>query len=114
MAPSQPNRLPPFPETRKKRAAGAVIVEPDGRVWLCEPTNHHGRYQRTFPKGTRDAGWSLEATAARRCSILPVSHAADIMHAICRGGDHPVEGALPSRLDEPESRLASGCNTSIA
>ena len=31
-----------------------------------------------------------------------------------RGGDHPVEGVLPSRLDEPGSRLASGCNTSIA
>ena len=44
---------------------GAVIIEPDNRVWLYEPTNHYGDYQRTFPKGTVDAGDSFEATAAR-------------------------------------------------
>jgi 8-oxo-dGTP pyrophosphatase MutT (NUDIX family) len=42
-----------------------VILEPDGRVWLYEPTNHYGGYERTFPKGTRDGGDSFEATAAR-------------------------------------------------
>ena len=42
-----------------------MILEPDGRVWLYEPTNHYGSYQRTFPKGTVDAGDSFEATAAR-------------------------------------------------
>lgn len=33
-------------------AAGAVVVEPDGRVWLVSPTNQHGGAQQTFPKGT--------------------------------------------------------------
>ena len=49
----------------KKLSAGAVIVEPDGRCWLFEPTNHFGGYKLTFPKGTVEAGWSLEASAAR-------------------------------------------------
>lgn len=33
---------------------GGVVYH--GRVWLCEPTNRSAGYQRTFPKGTRDAG----------------------------------------------------------
>jgi 8-oxo-dGTP pyrophosphatase MutT (NUDIX family) len=64
-APTHEDAPPPFPKTAKRPAAGAVILEPDGRVWLYEPTNHHGGYERTFPKGTRDCGDSLEATAAR-------------------------------------------------
>lgn len=43
-------------------AAGAVILEPDGRVWLVEPTNRFGGYQYTMPKGRTD-GKSLRATA---------------------------------------------------
>ena len=42
-----------------------MIVEPDGRVWVCEPTNQFGGSPRPFPKGTRVAGWSRQATAAR-------------------------------------------------
>jgi 8-oxo-dGTP pyrophosphatase MutT (NUDIX family) len=64
-APSRQNSPPPFPKSWKKRAAGAVIFEPDGRVWLYEPTNHYCGYQQTFPKGTVGAGDSFEATAAR-------------------------------------------------
>jgi 8-oxo-dGTP pyrophosphatase MutT (NUDIX family) len=56
---------PPMPKSSKTVAAGAVIVEPDGRVWLFEPTNHFAGYHRTFPKGTLEHGCSLEATAAR-------------------------------------------------
>ena len=48
-----------------KLSAGAVIIEPDGRVWLVEPTNHHGGYHRSFPKGTIEGGWSLRATAVK-------------------------------------------------
>ncbi len=37
-----------------KAATGCVIEEPDGRVWLVSPTNEHGGYKTTFPKGTLD------------------------------------------------------------
>jgi ADP-ribose pyrophosphatase YjhB (NUDIX family) len=64
--PAGPARMPPpFPRTSKKPAAGAVVVEPDGRIWLVEPTNHWGGYDRTFPKGGRERGYSFEATAAK-------------------------------------------------
>lgn len=46
---------PPRPDT-KKLAAGLIIIEPDDRVWLCEPTDHFGGYQHTFPK-SGDQGW---------------------------------------------------------
>ena len=49
----------------KKLAAGAVILEPDGRMWMSQPTNAYGGYVRTFPKGTLEPGYSLEATAAK-------------------------------------------------
>lgn len=37
-----------------KKAAGVVIREPDGRVWVVAPTNGFGGYQATFPKGTME------------------------------------------------------------
>jgi len=48
-----------------KAAAGAVVVENDGRVWLVSPTNGFGGYSATFPKGRVDAGGSLQHTAIR-------------------------------------------------
>ena len=48
-----------------KAAAGVVILEPDGRVWLVAPTNGFGGYAATFPKGRADPGASLPATAVR-------------------------------------------------
>ncbi len=53
---------PPFDPGSKKPAAGAVIVEPDGRVWLMAPTNAYGGYKTTFPKG-RLHGDDLQKTA---------------------------------------------------
>ena len=49
----------------KKASAGAVVLEPDGRVWLVEPTNRFWGYERTFPKGANESGYSLSATAAK-------------------------------------------------
>jgi 8-oxo-dGTP pyrophosphatase MutT (NUDIX family) len=46
-------------------AAGAVIVEDDGRVWLVAPSNRFGGYSATFPKGRADSGASLHCTAIR-------------------------------------------------
>ena len=39
--------------------------EPDGRVWVFEPTNKFGGYVRTSPKGTVVSGRSLAANAAK-------------------------------------------------
>ena len=48
-----------------KAAAGAVVLEPQGRVWVVHPTNGYGGYQTTFPKGRVATGVSLRETAVR-------------------------------------------------
>lgn len=45
-----------------KEAAGVVVCERDGRVWVVAPSNAFGGYQATFPKGGMD-GKSPKATA---------------------------------------------------
>jgi len=50
------------PEKFKRVAAGAVVQEPDGRIWLVAPSNQFGGYNATFPKGTLD-GKTPQATA---------------------------------------------------
>lgn len=57
---------PPFiahPGT--KAAAGVVILEQDGRVWLVAPSNEFGGYKATFPKGHVDSDMSMQATAIK-------------------------------------------------
>ncbi len=57
---------PPFdPPPGKKAAAGVVVMERDGRVWIVAPSNAFGNYPATFTKGTRDAGMSLQGTVLR-------------------------------------------------
>lgn len=46
-------------------AAGAVILEDDGRVWLVAPSNGFGGYAATFPKGRVDPGTSLPCACVR-------------------------------------------------
>lgn len=54
---------PPFDAPKGfKKAAGAVVREPDGRVWVVAPSNAFGGYEATFPKGGMD-GKSAKATA---------------------------------------------------
>lgn len=48
-----------------RAAAGAVVVEDDGRVWLVSPSNGFGGYRATFPKGRLDPDGSLQQTAVR-------------------------------------------------
>ena len=43
----------------KKPASGAVVVEPDGRIWVVSPSNHHGKYINTFPKGKNEQSQAL-------------------------------------------------------
>ena len=59
---------PPMPKVvGKAPASGAVVVEPDGRVWVVSPSNGHGGYTNTFPKGKIEAkeGLSLRANALK-------------------------------------------------
>lgn len=51
----------------KRAAAGVIVVEKDGRVWLTSPTNQYGGYNNTFPKGTAEAGLSLQGNALKEC-----------------------------------------------
>lgn len=46
-----------------RRAAGVVVREKNGRVWVVAPTNAFGGYQATFSKGTVEPGMSLQATS---------------------------------------------------
>lgn len=47
--------VPMFPAKMGKHDAyGAIIEEPDGRVWVVHPSNQFGGYKTTFPKGTQD------------------------------------------------------------
>lgn len=57
---------PPFQAPAHLRAAAGVVVEEsDGRLWLVAPANRFGGYSATFPKGTADKGASLQATAIK-------------------------------------------------
>lgn len=57
---------PPFVVPKGKHpAAGVIIEEPDGRVWLTAPTNAFGGYHATFPKGTAEGELSLQANAIK-------------------------------------------------
>lgn len=63
LAKEHPIEEPPFvAPAGYKKAAGVVLRESDGRIWLVEPSNHFGGYRATFPKGTMD-GKSAQATA---------------------------------------------------
>ena len=48
-------------------ASGAVVIEPDGRVWVVSPSNQFGGYSHTFPKGKLDPkeGLSLRDNALK-------------------------------------------------
>lgn len=48
-------------------AAGVLIQEPDGRVWVIHPTNRFAGYKATFPKGHTDDELSFQAAAIKEC-----------------------------------------------
>jgi 8-oxo-dGTP pyrophosphatase MutT (NUDIX family) len=57
---------PPFECPKgKAEAAGVVVYEPDGRIWLVAPSNGYGGYKATFPKGRVEKGVSRQANAIR-------------------------------------------------
>lgn len=57
---------PPFdPPAGKMPAAGVVVEEPDGRIWLVAPSNGYGGYKATFPKGRIEENVNRQANAIR-------------------------------------------------
>lgn len=57
---------PPFPgKAGKKRSAGILMIEPDGRVWVVAPSGQYGGYKNTFPKGTLEPGLSAQQNALK-------------------------------------------------
>lgn len=63
--PSLDEDFPFEPHPTKHTAAGVVIIEPDGRVWLTKPTNEFGGYQHTYPKGTCESGLTMQQNAIK-------------------------------------------------
>ncbi len=59
--PEPPLTAPPGKEV----AAGVIMVEPDGRVWVVEPTDHFGAIDHTFPKGRLEPGLSPQQAALK-------------------------------------------------
>ncbi len=58
-------RVPPLETGKKDAAAGVVIEEPDGRIWIIHPTNQFGGYRATFPKGHLEEGINSQASAIK-------------------------------------------------
>jgi 8-oxo-dGTP pyrophosphatase MutT (NUDIX family) len=54
-----------LPHAWKDTAAGVVVEEADGRIWLVAPSNAYGGYTATFPKGRVELGLSLPASALK-------------------------------------------------
>lgn len=57
----------PEPEFKgpKAPAAGVIVEEDDGRVWVIHPTNRFGGYSATFPKGHVEEEINLQASAIK-------------------------------------------------
>ena len=49
----------------KQPAAGVVIEEPDGRIWIVHPSNQFAGYKATYPKGHTETGINLQASAIK-------------------------------------------------
>jgi ADP-ribose pyrophosphatase YjhB (NUDIX family) len=123
LAATSPVSEPPFDRPYGfKAAAGAVVMEPDGRFWLVSPSNRFAGYVNTFPKGTVDAGASLQATALKEVfeesglQVRLTAHLADLRRSQSytryylarRLGGHPADMGWESQAVHlvPRERLA--------
>ena len=89
LADEMPFEAPHFDAMGMEPAAGAVILEPDGRIWLVAPSNAFGGYRQTFPKG-KAHGLDLRATALKEAyeesglRIRLVAHLLDVTRSASR------------------------------
>lgn len=56
---------PAPPATTKRLTSGAIVVEPDRRVWVVHPSNFFGAILATYPKGRLEPGLTLAANAVK-------------------------------------------------
>jgi 8-oxo-dGTP pyrophosphatase MutT (NUDIX family) len=61
----EPDMEPGEGKHPKAPAAGVIIEEADGRVWIIHPTNRFAGYKASFPKGHQDEGINLQASAIK-------------------------------------------------
>lgn len=64
----------------KKVSTGIIMIEPDNRVWIHEPTNHFGGYEHAFPKGKLESGLSMQQNAVKETHEETGLHAQIIDH----------------------------------
>jgi len=111
----------------KDPAAGVVVVEPDGRVWLVSPTGEHGGYKNTFPKGHQSTGLTLQQSAVKEAyeeaglRVLITAHLVDVERTTTytryylaqRVGGHPGCMGWESQAVHlvPQDRLTSMLNS---
>ncbi|MCZ8016228.1 MAG: NUDIX hydrolase [Limnobacter sp.] len=111
-----------------KGAAGVVVREQDGRVWLVAPSNQYGGYQHTFPKGTIEQGMTAQATALVEAyeesglQVRLLSHLVDVKRSLSftryylaeRIGGNPADMGWESQavLLSPLSQLGKLLNSS--
>ncbi len=55
---------PPLPGKKINRV-GILIQEPDGRVWICQPTNSYGNRKHTWPGGGVEPGLTDQQNALK-------------------------------------------------
>jgi len=56
---------PKLKKSDLQQASGAIIIEPDERIWIIHPTNQFAGTEATFPKGKVDKGLNLRANAIK-------------------------------------------------
>ena len=128
LADAMPFEAPNFDSKGMEPAAGAVILEPDGRVWLVAPSNAYGGYRHTFPKG-KAHGLDLRATALKEAyeesglRIRLLAHLLDVTRSASRTryflalrlGGNPADMGWESQavLLAPAAALASLLNQPV-
>lgn len=53
------------PPLRRVDRVSVLIREPDGRIWIVEPTNHYGNRKHTLPGGGVEAGLTNQQNAMK-------------------------------------------------
>lgn len=69
------------------RKSGAIVLEPDGRMWMYEPKNHYAGTKNTFAKGGLEPDLTSQQNAIKEAreelglQIKIIDHLGDFSHA---------------------------------